>query len=140
MKILKKIIALCLIILLINILPIVNFISPVDAANPVNLSLIPQPDIDVVLSKAKTSTNLNNFKPDLLNALKDRGVDISKVNISAVETIKNEVSSQDLNVDKIINSWETIGAPVQVAQEIGVTIQEYIGLVLIHYLGGELDY
>ncbi len=111
MKILKKIIALCLIILLINILPIVNFISPVDAANPVNLSLIPQPDIDVVLSKAKTSTNLNNFKPDLLNALKDRGVDISKVNISAVETIKNEVSSQDLNVDKIINSWETIGAP-----------------------------
>ena len=105
MKILKRTTALFLIILLINILPIANSISPVDATNPVNLSLIPQPYIDVVLSKAKTSTNLNNFKPDLLNALKSRGVDISKVNISAIET-------ENVNIQSAFNWQQNVSSAI----------------------------
>ena len=111
MKLLKKTLAIFLIILLINVFEIAINLSSVKSADVVELSLVPQPYIDVVLSKAKTNTDLTNFKTDLLNSLKNKGVDTSKVNISSVETIYNEVSSSDINVDKIINSWKTVGAP-----------------------------
>lgn len=111
MKFLKKILIIILIILLTNIFPIATKWVNVVAASEVSLSLVPQPYIDVVLAKSQTTTDLTNFRADVLNALKAQGVDISKVNVSSIETVRNEVSSQDVNVDKIINSWETIGSP-----------------------------
>lgn len=111
MKILKKILVIIIIITLVNIFPIIANISTVGAAETVSLSLVPQPYIDVVLSKAKTNSELTNFKKDLLLELEKQKVDIDKVNISSIDSVYNSLSSQDINVDKIINSWETIGAP-----------------------------
>ena len=79
MKMLKRLIAILIVITLINIFPIIANINSVNAAGNVQLSLVPQPYIDVVLSKSRTNTNLTNFKQDLLNALKARGVDTSKM-------------------------------------------------------------
>jgi len=93
-KVLKKILAIILIITFIHIFPIITNISKVEAADVVKLSLQPQPYIDVVLSKANTSTNLTNFKNDLLNSLKAQGVDITKVNISSIDSFEIAVTQQ----------------------------------------------
>ena len=93
MKILKKLLAILIIITLINLFPIIINLSKVEAADTVSLSLVPQPYIDVVLSKSKTNTNLLNFKQDLLNAHKLQGVDTSKVNISAIEAQSVNIQS-----------------------------------------------
>lgn len=98
MKILKKILVIIIIITLVNIFPIIANISTVGAADIVSLSLVPQPYIDVVLSKAKTNTDLINFKTDLLEALKLQNVDTTKVNISAVE-------AQSVNIQSAFQ-WE----------------------------------
>lgn len=56
------------------------------SATPVTLSFIPAPNIDVVLAKGKTTTNVNSFKSDLLTSLGELGIDTTKVNISSVST------------------------------------------------------
>ena len=56
------------------------------SATNVTLSFIPAPNIDVVLAKGKTTTNVNSFKSDLLTSLGELGIDTTKVNISSVST------------------------------------------------------
>ncbi len=51
----------------------------------VSLQVTPSPLIDVVLTKSQTSTNVDNFRTDLLNALRNQGVDTTKVNISSIQ-------------------------------------------------------
>lgn len=117
MKMLKRLIAILIIITLINIFPIIANINSVNAAGNVQLSLVPQPYIDVVLSKSRTNTNLTNFKQDLLNALKARGVDTSKVNISSIEAQNVDIQSafqwrQDVNSSigsiQIVNGGQNV--------------------------------
>lgn len=55
--------------------------------------------------------NLDNFKDDLLAKLAEQKIDIDKVQISGIEKFQNQITSNDLNVDDVINGWETIGAP-----------------------------
>ncbi len=56
------------------------------SATPVTLSFIPAPNIDVVLAKGKTTTNVNSFKSDLLASLGKLDIDTTKVNISSIST------------------------------------------------------
>lgn len=60
------------------------------AADPENitLGLNPTPDIDIVLSKSRTNVNLSNFERDIKNALARKGVDPSRINVSAIEAHK----------------------------------------------------
>ncbi len=92
MKALKKILAMILIINIVISLPIFMPIIDSQAAETVTLSLIPQPYIDVVLSKSRTSTELTNFKQNLLDALKSRAVDTTKVNVSDIESFQIAVT------------------------------------------------
>lgn len=81
-KTLFRIIAL-IILLEFALQTVVNTVSAIDT---VALSLVPTPDIDIVLAKGRTKLDLNNFKTDLEKALQDREIDINKVNISSIES------------------------------------------------------
>ena len=111
MKLLKKLVTsiLNIIFIIITVLSILGTVSL--SSQEVSFTLIPDPYIDIVLSKGKTNTDVTNFKQDILNALSQQGVNINRVEVSSVETVYNQLSSEDVNVDEIINSWETIGAP-----------------------------
>ncbi len=56
------------------------------SATPVTLSFVPAPNIDVVLAKGKTTTDVTSFKNDLLSSLAELGIDTTKVKISSVST------------------------------------------------------
>ena len=70
----------------------------VNAVDTVELSFMPTPYIDIVLAKGRTSVNLDNFKVDMEEALTKEGIDISKVNIYAIES--EEVNLQNAFVWK----------------------------------------
>lgn len=93
----KKIIKIIAIIVIAIMITTVT-IKMVKATQIVELSLVPNPYIDVVLAKGKTQTNLTNFKTDLENSLEAEGIDKSKVNISSIE-------SQTVNLQKAFQ-WE----------------------------------
>ena len=83
-KVLKVIrIVTALIILLFVIQTAINITR---AAERVELSLVPSPYIDIVVAKGRTNVDLNNFKTDMENALRTRGIDINKVNIISIES------------------------------------------------------
>ena len=99
------------IIIILIVLMVVNTFPTVSLSSQnVSFTMIPDPYIDIVLSRGNTNTNVTNFKQDIENALAQQGIDTDLVNISSVETVYNEVSSEDVNVDEIINSWQVIGA------------------------------
>ena len=62
-------------------------------ASSVSFTIVPDPEIDVVLTKSKTSTNVTNFKNDLLNALATQGVNTNLVNITSVEAENVNIAS-----------------------------------------------
>lgn len=94
MKILKKISVSILVFIMVLSFELPSYIfNGVNAVSEVELKLTPQPYIDVVLAKAKTATQLDNFKPNLTTALQVQGVDINKVNITAIE-------AQQVNIQK----------------------------------------
>lgn len=68
------------------------------ATTDVTLSFVPTPNIDIVLSKAKTATDLTNFESNIKTALASQGIDISKVNVSSID-------SQEVNISTSFN-WE----------------------------------
>lgn len=57
------------------------------------LSIVPKPKIDIVLAKARTKTDVTNFKTDIVEALKKVNVDTSDLHVSAVETQKVNMQS-----------------------------------------------
>ena len=81
----KKIISI-IIILLIAIFITQGLFYAISAAEVVELTLMPSPYIDIVLAKGRTAVDLNNFKPDMEEALKKQGIDINKVNIYSIES------------------------------------------------------
>ena len=58
----------------------------------VQLSISPKPKIDIVLSKARTKTDVTNFETDIKNALIARSIDPDDVDVSAV-------SAQQVNIE-----------------------------------------
>lgn len=85
------------IILIILIFITVGIFSTVslstDNSEQVSLQVTPSPLIDVVLTKSKTSTNVTNFDTDLLNALRNQGVDTSLVNITSIEAENVDIAN-----------------------------------------------
>lgn len=75
----------------------VGFLSTVsfsrDDSQQVSLQVTPSPLIDVVLTKSKTDTNVTNFDTDLLNALRNQGVDTSLVNITSIEAENVDIAN-----------------------------------------------
>lgn len=80
-------------ILVITIFSIQSVLYITNAADLVELSFVPSPYIDIVLSKGRTVVDLNNFKSDMEIALRERGIDTNKVNITAIES--EEANLQD---------------------------------------------
>ena len=105
-----KLIKVMLIIVLIE----PNIIGLVSAAandnQNVNISITPDPLIDIVLAKPNDGVDMSSFNVDIINALGNKGIDTEKIKISALETSVNEVSSEDIDVDQIINNWQIVGA------------------------------
>ena len=66
---------------------------------------MPSPYIDIVLAKGRTTVNLDNFKTDMEEALADEGIDISKVNIYAIE-------SEEVNLQTAFEWKEDISSSV----------------------------
>ncbi len=62
-------------------------------ASNVSFQIVPDPEIDVVLTKSKTSTNVTNFKNDLLNALAAQGINKNLVNITSVEAENVDIAN-----------------------------------------------
>lgn len=89
----KKILISIITIIITIIIAMQSLIYVTKAAETVELSFMPTPYIDIVLAKGRTVVNLDNFKTDMEQALKDQGIDISKVNIYAIES--EEVNMQD---------------------------------------------
>lgn len=104
MKIGKKILAILCILTLLQIWNIIPFILESQAVEDVTLSLIPSPDIDIALAKAKTGVNLSTFDVDLREALKQKGIDVDRVNISEIET--NYITTDDANASVIFTTWQ----------------------------------
>lgn len=88
----RKIVMSIIITIIITAILLQSFVYVVNAADTVELSFMPTPYIDIVLAKGRTSVNLDNFKVDMESALADEGIDISKVNIYAIES--EEVNMQ----------------------------------------------
>lgn len=87
MKWLKRLVALGL----VSCLLAGNFNS-VSAAEKVSVGLKDNRPVDIIVAAGKTDYNLDNFKSDLEKALKDRGVDLSRVSISQVQSTKSSAN------------------------------------------------
>lgn len=74
-----------------------------EAASSVQIRLQPNPKIDIVTSKIKSTTDITNFKADILNALSRKGIDTEQVN---VEDVKSEITNlqSNFNWTKDLNS------------------------------------
>ena len=79
---------------IVTIIIVVLMLATVSlTASSVSFTIVPDPEIDVVLTKSKTSTNVTNFKNDLLNALATQGVNTNLVNITSVEAENVNIAS-----------------------------------------------
>ena len=82
-KILNKsriFVALAVLISIIVIIITTELLMPKSlSATPVTLSFVPAPNIDVVLAKGKTTTDVTSFNSNLLSALAELGIDTTKI-------------------------------------------------------------
>ena len=93
MKNLRKTkIAIIVVAVILIITPIVIKLTRVKADDTVRLSLVPQPYIDIVVSKEKTNVDLNTFKNDILKALDNLGVKTANVRVSEVESYQLDIT------------------------------------------------
>ena len=85
------------IILILFVVIVVGLLSTASlssaAEEVVAFRVQPNPKIDVVLAKSKTTTDVTNFKDDLLKALEEQGVNTEMVEISSVEAQNVDIAS-----------------------------------------------
>jgi hypothetical protein len=82
----------------------INNSSTDEEEQEINLQIAQQKDIDVVLTVGNTSVDPKTFETDLLKELEERNIDVSRVNIEAVET--QSFSTNDANAEEIFNTWK----------------------------------
>ena len=99
-----------ILILAINLMILMPLVSSIANEQNVTVSITPKPKIDIALAKGISTTDVTNFKDDIINGLKAQNIDTSNVNVFSVEATASQLTSEDVNVDKIINNWETVGA------------------------------
>lgn len=73
------------------------------ASQNVTMTVTQVPNIDVVLTKAKTNVDLTNFENDLLDSLEKKGITKDKVKISAVEA-ENQTTTESFTWEKDVSS------------------------------------
>ena len=105
MKKRNKILISIITIIITIIIAMQSLIYVTNAVDTVELSFMPSPYIDIVLAKGRTTVNLDNFKTDMEEALADEGIDISKVNIYAIE-------SEEVNLQTAFEWKEDISSSV----------------------------
>lgn len=109
-KIIQKVLAINLILFFLAS-PITIALTKEETQN-VEFLFNPVPKIDVVLAKQRSTTDVTNFKEDLLKALEKRGINEKLVKITSVE-IENVNFAENFNWEKDVSS--SIG---------GITINE----------------
>lgn len=105
MKRSRRIIHFLAVIMILSTITVTVLSTASFSSQKVSISLIPNPKIDIVLAKSKTSTNLTNFESDILNALKSKNINTSQVKVSAVETVSAEINESDAK--KIYETWKS---------------------------------
>lgn len=69
----------------------------------VKVSVSNKPTVDIVLSSKETSVDLQNFERDVINKLKELGIDTSNIQFQTAET--KQFNSNNSNAEQIFNSW-----------------------------------
>lgn len=79
------------------------------ATEKIEVNVKTTPNIDIVLTKSKTSTDLTNFEEDLKVILKEKGVDTSKIVFQTATAEEVSTSSKDINFVEATKSWKAVG-------------------------------
>lgn len=79
-------------------------------AADIKVDLSSKLNVDIMLTSKETTLDLTNFEEDLTKKLQNEGISTDNINFQTVERKQSSISSEDLNVDQIVNSWETVGA------------------------------
>lgn len=99
----RKLITIGIAMMVILTLGITVFTTVSLSSQEVTLTFLPAPKIDIVLAKSKTTTDVTNFKDDMLVQLEEQGIDTSLVNITSVET-QNVNMAEDFKWEQDISS------------------------------------
>ena len=95
---------------IVTIIIVVLMLATVSlTASSVSFTIVPDPEIDVVLASRETSLNMSNFERDVLNALATQGVNTSKVKVTTVQT-KNQQLDES-GASQIKSTWECATIP-----------------------------
>ena len=83
--------------LTVTVLSTVSFSS-----QEVSISLFPNPKVDIVLSRTRTTTDVTNFESDILRQLQNLGVNTSNVRVTSIQSEEVDIQNsfrwqQDLN-------------------------------------------
>lgn len=79
------------------------------ASGNVDVSVMPRPEIDIVLAKSKTKVDVNNFEADLKKELTKQGISPDRVKINAVEAVEANIQSSfnwNTDVSSTIGSFQ----------------------------------
>ncbi len=79
------------------------------ANEEVDVSVVPCPEIDIVLAKSKTKVDVNNFEADLKKELTNQGISTERVKINAVEAVEANIQNSfnwNTDVSSTIGSFQ----------------------------------
>ncbi len=82
----RKVIGSLMVIMIILTLTVSILTTVSFSSQQVSISLFPNPKVDIVLAKSKTTTDVTNFETDILNQLQSLGVNTSNVQVTSVES------------------------------------------------------
>lgn len=80
----KNFVKIIIILLIIFMFIIYTYTLAAESQN-INMTIVKNTNVDLILSKGKTSINLTNFEEDLKNALLNEGIDPNRIKIQAIE-------------------------------------------------------
>lgn len=95
-----SVIILILLTIIVTVLTTVSFSS-----QQITLSIIPDPKIDIALTKSRSTTNISNFKDDILKALEEKGVKTKDIRIIDLE-------GQNINMQDAFTWQEDISSTI----------------------------
>ena len=74
--------------LTVTVLSTVSFSS-----QEVSISLFPNPKVDIVLSRTRTTTDVTNFESDILRQLQNLGVNTSNVRVTSIQSEEVDIQN-----------------------------------------------
>ena len=103
MKSKAKVISLLLTLLISMSFVLQGVFEAAESNDVVKVSVSNKPTVDIVLSSKETSVDLQNFERDVINKLKELGIDTSNIQFQTAET--KQFNSNNSNAEQIFNSW-----------------------------------